>query len=50
MKKINKTIIQDIEILPELKEKLMRNFILRAMDKFKFKVSDMVFRTYKWLK
>lgn len=39
MNRINRTIIQDMEILPELKERLMRNFILRAMDKFKTKVN-----------
>lgn len=38
MKNVNKTIIQDLSMEAEQKNKIMRDFVISAMDRFRKKV------------
>jgi hypothetical protein len=48
MKNINKSILQETNIDVTIKSKLMRDFILQVIEKFKKKVKLTLFRTVKW--
>ena len=45
MKTLNRTIIQEDAVDIEIKNKMMRDFIILTMDKFKKKVTSLLLRT-----